>query len=70
MARLIRRAEALKKINELEEKARAAGDQAGVDWIVKCFNAVMSCRIEERIFCTGCGKKIRATKLPDSEGGS
>ena len=52
MARLIRRAEALKKINQLEEKARAGGEQAGADWIVKCFNAIVSCRIEDRIFCS------------------
>lgn len=57
MARLIRRTEALRRINDLEEKARAKGDQAGAEWIVKCFNAIMSCRIEERIFCSGCGKK-------------
>lgn len=70
MARLIRRTEALRRINQLEEKARADGDQAGADWIVKCFNAVMSCRVEDRIFCSGCGKKIRTAKIPDSEGGS
>ena len=72
MARLIRRTEALRKINQLEEKARAAGDAAGADWIVKCFNAIMSCKVEERIFCSGCGKKIRVAKNQgeDDRGGS
>lgn len=68
MARLIRRNEALKRINQLEEKARATGDLAGADWIVKCFNAIRSCKVEERIFCAGCGKKIQTRKIPD-EGG-
>ena len=68
MARLIRRTEALRRINDLEEKARANGDQAGAEWVVKCFNAIMSCRIEERIFCSGCGKKIRAAKMPEGGG--
>lgn len=70
MARLIRRTEALRRINELEDKARAAGDLSGAEWIVKCWNAVKSCKVEERIFCQGCGKKIRMSKMPDSEGGS
>lgn len=70
MARLIRRTEALTKLNQLEEKARESGDKAGADWIVKCFNAIMSCKIEERIFCSGCGKKIRTSRMPDSEGGA
>lgn len=71
MSRLIRRAEALRKINRLEEEARAKGDRAGADWVVKCFNAIMACRVEERIFCSGCGKKIQAKELPeDDEGGT
>ena len=69
MARLIRRAEALRKINQLEEKARANGDVAGADWIVKCFGAIMSCRVEDRVFCSGCGKKIRTAKIPEDGGG-
>lgn len=48
MAVLIRRNEALRRINQLEEKAIASGDQAGVDWIVKCWNAVKSCKVERR----------------------
>ena len=68
MARLIRRTEALRRINQLEEEARADGDQAGADWIVKCFNAVMSCRVEDRVFCSGCGKKIRTAKIPEDGG--
>ena len=70
MARLIRRSEALKRINQLEEKAREDGDQAGADWIVKCFNAIMSCRVEERVFCSECGKKIRVPRERDSQGGA
>ena len=69
MATLIRRSEALKRINMLEEKASAAGDKKGCEWIVKCFNAIMSCKIEERVFCAQCGKPVRADKLPDRDGG-
>jgi hypothetical protein len=68
VARLIRRTDALRKINQLEEKARADGDQVCADWIVKCFNAVMSCRVEDRIFCSACGKKIQAAKAPEDGG--
>ena len=35
MAILIRRSEALKRINQLEEKAAAASDKKGGEWIVK-----------------------------------
>ena len=65
MARLIRRSEALKRINQLEEKARESGDAKGADWIVKCFNAIMSCKVEERIFCAQCGKPVKAAKIED-----
>ena len=72
MATLIRRAEALKRINQLEEKAAAQADRAGAEWIVKAFNAVMSCKVEERIFCAKCGKAIKLAAVPenDPEGGS
>ena len=50
MATLIRRAEALKRLNILEEKAMAAKDRAGAEMIVKCWNAIMSCKVEERVF--------------------
>ena len=69
MATLIRRSEALKRINQLEEKAREAGDP-GAEWIVKCFNAIMSCRVEDRIFCARCGKPVKASKIPDPDGGA
>ena len=69
MATLIRRSEALKRINQLEEKAREAGDP-GAAWIVKCFNAIMSCRVEDRIFCAQCGKPVKAGKIPDPDGGA
>ena len=69
MATLIRRSEALKRINQLEEKARNAGDP-GADWIVKCFNAIMSCKVEERIFCAQCGKPVKTEKIPETEGGA
>ncbi len=67
MATLIRRAEALKRINQLEEKAAAQADRAGAEWIVKAFNAVMSCKVEERIFCAKCGKAIRLAAVPETE---
>lgn len=72
MATLIRRAEALKRLNILEEKAMAAKDRAGAEMIVKCFNAIMSCKVEERVFCARCGKVIKTAEIPedDQPGGS
>lgn len=70
MATLIRRSEALKRVNALEEKALAAGDKKGCEWIVKCFNAIMSCKVEDRVFCAQCGKHVKTGKLPDSQGGA
>ena len=69
MATLIRRSEALKRVNALEEKALAAGDKKGCEWIIKCFNAIMSCKVEDRVFCAQCGKPVKTGKLPDSQGG-
>ena len=69
MATLIRRSEALKRINQLEEKANAVGDRKGSEWIVKCFNAIMSCKVEERIFCAQCGKPVKAGKIPEEAPG-
>lgn len=69
MATLIRRAEALKRLNILEEKAMAASDRAGAEMIVKCWNAIMSCKVEERVFCTKCGKVIPTEKIPEDEPG-
>ncbi len=68
MATLIRRSEALKRVNALEEKALAAGDKKGCEWIVKCFNAIMSCKVEDRIFCAQCGKPVRVAKIPEDGG--
>ena len=68
MATLIRRSEALKRINQLEEKAAAASDKSGAEWIVKCFNAIMSCKVEERIFCAQCGKPVKTEKMPEDGG--
>lgn len=70
MAILIRRSEALKRINQLEEKAAAASDKKGSEWIVKCFNAIMSCKVEDRVFCAQCGKPVKAAKIPEDRGGS
>jgi hypothetical protein len=67
MAVLIRRSEALRRINQLEEKCMASGDKKGGEWIVKAFNAIMSCKIEERIFCTKCGKPVDAKKIPEED---
>ena len=69
MATLIRRSEALKRINQLEEKANAAGDRKGAEWIVKCFNSIMSCKVEERIFCAQCGKPVKTGKIPEEAPG-
>ena len=62
MATLIRRSDALKAINHLEEKAREAGDDAAAEAIVQCWHAVMSCRVESRIFCNECRKRIKPEK--------
>ena len=67
MATLIRRTEALKRLNILEEKAMDASDRAGAEMIVKCWNAIMSCKVEERVFCTKCGKVIPTDKIPEEE---
>lgn len=67
MATLIRRAEALKRLNILEEKAMAASDRAGAEMIVKCWNAIMSCKVEERVFCTKCGNVIPTDKIPEED---
>ena len=70
MATLIRRSEVLRRIKQLEEKAGASGDRKGAEWLVKAFNAVMSCKVEERIFCAQCGKPVKAEKIPETEGGA
>lgn len=69
MATLIRRSEALKRIKKLEERATEIGDKKGAEWIVKCFNAIMSCKVEEKVFCAGCGKPVNMRKKPEDEGG-
>lgn len=69
MATLIRRSEALARINRLEEKARDAGDRKGGEWIVKCYNALMSCKVEERVFCSRCGKQVATKDIPEDAGG-
>lgn len=69
MATLIRRAEALKRLNILEEKAMAAKDLAGAEMIVKCWNAIMSCKVEERVFCKECGKVVKAADIPEDDQG-
>ena len=65
MATLIRRSDALKRINQLEEAAMAEDDPEGVKWIVKAYNAIMSCRVEERVFCSKCGKTIKTARIPE-----
>ena len=44
---LIRRSDALDKINKLEEQCAERSDRAGGEWIVKAFNAIMSCEVQE-----------------------
>ena len=68
MAKLIRRSEALRRINMLEEQCAASGDRKGGEWIVKAFNAIMSCKVEEKLYCAKCGKELRTPK--DTKGGS
>ena len=67
MAVLIRRSEALRRINQLEEKCMASGDKKGSEWIVKAFKAIMSCKVEERIFCAKCGKPVDVKKIPEED---
>lgn len=69
MATLIRRSEVLRRINQLEEKAGASGDKKGAEWLVKAFNAVMSCKVEERVFCAQCGKTGEDGKDPGERTG-
>lgn len=68
MAKLIRRSEALRRINALEEQCAASGDRKGGEWIVRAFNAIMSCKVEEKLYCPKCGRELRREKT--SEGGS
>ena len=70
MATLIRRTEVLKRINQMEEKARDAGDRAACGVLIKVYNAVMSCKVEEKVFCAKCGKPVKTDKIPDSDGGA
>ncbi len=70
MATLIRRPEVLKRINQMEEKARDAGDWVACGVLIKVYNAVMSCKVEEKVFCAKCGKPVKTDKIPDSDGGA
>ena len=65
MATLIRRSEALRRINQLEEKAVDSGDKNGAEWMVKAFNVIMSCKVEDRVFCAQCGKPVKTAKIDD-----
>ena len=67
MATLIRRADALRRLNKLEEKYQDIGDRAACDAVVKCYNAIMSCKVEERVFCTGCGKPVKTATIPEDD---
>lgn len=67
MAVLIRRSEALKRINQLEERAKNAGNPEGCEWLVKCFNAIMSCKVEDKVFCAQCGKPVKMNKIPEED---
>lgn len=68
MATLIRRSEALGKLNKMEEKYRKSGDQAARLLIVRCYNMIMSCKVEERVFCARCGKPVKTAKIPEDGG--
>lgn len=69
MATLIRRADALKAINQLEEKCKnAKGSTPGAEWIVKCYNAVLSCKVEKAVFCAQCGKPVKLRDVPEEDG--
>ncbi len=72
MARLIRRSEALNKMTQMEEKALKQNDKAAADCYIRAFNAIMSCKVEERVFCSKCGKPIKIKKVTsdDDRGGS
>ena len=70
MATLIRRSDVLRIVNQMEEKCGDAGDKDGAKLMVKMYNAVMSCKVESRVFCARCGKPIKTEKIPESEGGA
>ena len=67
MAILIKRSEALDRINKLEEKCTETGDKAGGEMLVKAFNAIMSCKVVDRVFCDKCGKPVITRKIPEDE---
>ena len=68
MATLIRRSEALKRIENLQEQAAEIGDEKGGKWLTRVYNALMSCKVQERIFCAQCGKPMKAEKIPELPG--
>ena len=70
MATLIRRAEVLKRVKQMEENCADAGDKDGAKLMVKVYNAVMSCKVENRVFCAQCGEAVKTAKIPKSDGGA
>ena len=69
MATLIRRADVLRVVSQMEEKCADSGDKEGAKLMIKVYNAVMSCKVENRVFCAQCGKPIKTEKIPESGGG-
>lgn len=68
MATLIRRSEMAKRLEQLKEKADEAGDGGG-KWIEKAYNALMSCKVQERIFCANCGATVKTARIPEEARG-
>ena len=70
MATLIRRSEVVRRLRKMEEKYADGGDKKSAEALVKVFNMVMSCKVEEKVFCAQCGKPVKTEKIPETEGGS
>ena len=49
----------------MEENCSGSGDKKSAEILVKVFNMVMSCKVEERVFCTQCGKPVKTETIPE-----
>jgi len=70
MAVLIRRSEAIRKLRQMEEKYAESGEKKAAEALVRVFNMLMSCKVEDRVFCAQCGKPVKTAKIQEDPGGS
>ena len=69
MATLIRRGEVVRRLRKMEEKYADGGDKKSAEALVKVFNMVMSCKVEEKVFCAQCGKPVKTATIPEADSG-